>query len=244
MNALLAFLSFAEADPLEKMLARTLLFRLILRAETAGDLRDWLTMQQFAVVFLGMNDRAAESMRRFILEPPSHLPPIIFTRSRNGETETHAVERVLLIPPTEEELRLHLQQLFPSHFSSNLLCGVGGAFRPVEPDAILAVLADGDRSIVVAKGKQNPDRRPLRTWCQLLDNEGVIQVDRSTLLRTSAITGIIPWGRGAKIQLGSASIEVGRTGYTNLRKTLAARPDHASSLPARFAACDSSEIVQ
>ena len=94
----------------------------------------------------------------------------------------------------------------------------GSTRRLVVRPSILAVVAEGKHTRVLAGADSLPDRRSIAEWEKLLRADGFRRVDRSTLLHPARVASLSLVGRGAAVTLLGSPLKValGRAGRERL----------------------------
>jgi hypothetical protein len=95
----------------------------------------------------------------------------------------------------------------------------------LEIGSIAAVIADRKYTLVLSGTREYQDRRSISEWLEILDNQGIEKIDRSTLVKVPWIFAVQPLGRGAKVSFAHAAVtlHVGRVGRERLTKLLSIR---------------------
>lgn len=168
---------------------------------------------------------APHSSAGLFTNPPPHLPPVLLVRPRTGEPTTDNHQTALPFPPNDAELLERLQHLFPARFSILLIKGPSRTVHQLRLGNIDAIRASDGASVVHTAGLRLKDHRTMAIWLRIVPAAGFAKLDRSTIVRLSAIKAVIPHGRGASIQFKSDTIPVGRTGCTELRRIMSASPE-------------------
>ena len=167
----------------------------------------------------------SQSAAALLSNPPPHLPPILFVQPRTGNPSTDSQSAALPFPPDHDELLERLQHLFPARFSILLIKGPSRTVHQLRLANIDAIRASDGASVVHTAGLRLKDHRTMAIWLRIVPAAGFAKLDRSTIVRLSAIKAVIPHARGASIQFKSDTIPVGRTGCTELRRIMSASPE-------------------
>jgi DNA-binding LytR/AlgR family response regulator len=152
-----------------------------------------------------------------------HLPPgtrVIFTTVHTGygaaAFDADAADYIVK-PVSEERLLRALAKVqaadAPSLTKVQVYRG-GSEHHKLALEAIAAIRADRDYSIVIHGSRQYLDHRRFREWAELLAGHPFSQLDRSTLVRMDMIHSWAHFGDGMKIKFANSSVElvIGRTG--------------------------------
>ena len=112
--------------------------------------------------------------------------------------EANAVD-YLVKPVTEDRLLRAMAKLKSPLITADtsILIHRGGGERvAVSLEAVAAVLADGDHTMVHCGSRRLPDHRRFREWIKLAEDHPFLQLDRSTLIRRDLVHSWMPYGRG------------------------------------------------
>jgi PAS domain S-box-containing protein len=161
-----------------------------------------------------------------------HLPQgtrIIFTTVHTGygaaAFEVDAADYVIK-PVSEERLLRALAKLRSPDAAPLTYVQVyrGGSERhQLALEAIAAIKADRDHSIVICGSRQLPDHRRFREWAELLDGKNFSQLDRSTLVRLDLVHSWQPMGFGLNLRFRNSPVELelGRAAARRFEELLA-----------------------
>lgn len=146
-----------------------------------------------------------------------HLPQgtrIIFTTVHTGygaaAYDVDAADYVVK-PVSEERLLRALAKLRSPDTATLTKVQVyrgGGERHQLALEAVAAIKADRDYSIVIHGSREYPDHRRFREWAELLAGHPFCQLDRSTLLRLDLVQSWTPFGYGLKIRLRNSPVEL------------------------------------
>ena len=117
----------------------------------------------------------------------------------------------LVKPITEERLLGALARLRTPETSPLTQVQVyraGGQRHQLALEAVAAIKADRDYSIVLCGSREYPDYRRFSEWVRLLDGKGFAQLDRSTLLRLDLVRSWLPYRPGIKLCFRNSSLEL------------------------------------
>jgi len=128
--------------------------------------------------------------------------------------EANAVDYILK-PVTEERLLRALAKLgSPQAACANpvQIYRGGGERLTVPLEAVAAVVADDDHTIVFCGSGRISDHRRFREWLQLAAGHPFTQLDRSTLVRRDLVHSWMPYGAGLLLKFRNSpqQLELGR----------------------------------
>jgi two-component system LytT family response regulator len=88
----------------------------------------------------------------------------------------------------------------------------GGERLSISLEAVVAVLADDDHSIVYCGPRRYPDHRRFGDWIKLAEGHPFSQLDRSTLVRRDLVHSWTPYGVGLLLKFRNSplQLELGR----------------------------------
>ena len=124
--------------------------------------------------------------------------------------EVNAVD-YLVKPITEERLLGSLARLRTPETSPLTQVQVyraGGPRHQLALEAVAAIKADRDYSIVLCGSREYSDYRRFSGWVRLLDGKGFAQLDRSTLLRLDLVRSWLPYRPGIKLRFRNSPLEL------------------------------------
>jgi two-component system LytT family response regulator len=146
-----------------------------------------------------------------------HLPQgvrVIFTTVHTGygaaAYDVDAADYIIK-PVSEERLLRALAKLRSPDTTALTKVQVfrgGGERHQLALEAVAAIKADRDYSIVVHGSREYPDHRCFREWAELLSDQPFSQLDRSTLLRIDLVHSWLPYGPGLKIRFRNSPLEM------------------------------------
>jgi DNA-binding LytR/AlgR family response regulator len=87
-------------------------------------------------------------------------------------------------------------------------------------NAVAAIIADRDYSIVLCGDQQFDDHRRFREWQELLQHHHFVQLDRSTLIRMEMVQSWQPYGAGLRLKFSASArtLEIGRAAAKRFRE--------------------------
>lgn len=139
---------------------------------------------------------------------------VIFTTVHTGygaaAFEVAAADYIVK-PVSEERLLRALARLrSPDHLPvTRVQVYRGGSTRhELALEAIAAIKADRDYSIVIHGSREYRDHRRFREWAELLAGHPFSRLDRSTLLRLDLVDTWTPYGYGLKIHFRNSTVEL------------------------------------
>lgn len=162
----------------------------------------------------------------------SEIPPaakiIVTTIHTNYGPEAFEANAVdyILKPVTEERLLRALAKLgSPQAAGANpvQIYRGGGERLSVPLEAVAAVVADDDHTIVFCGSRRLPDHRRFREWTTLAAGQPFTLLDRSTLVRRDLIHSWMPYGAGLLLKFRNSpqQLELGRAAAQRLLATSA-----------------------
>jgi two-component system LytT family response regulator len=146
-----------------------------------------------------------------------HLPPqtrIVFTTVHTGygarAFDVNAADYIIK-PVSEERLLRALAKLRSPESTPLTKVQVyrgGGERHQLALEAVAAIKADRDHSIVICGSRKYPDHRRFREWAALVDATAFWQLDRSTMLRFDLVNSWTPHGAGLIIRFRNSPVEL------------------------------------
>jgi two-component system LytT family response regulator len=216
MRALIVEDSREDALNLRSLLERMPGLEFVAEAHSLSAARSALEDIPPDVVFLDI-----ELGRSTGLQLLPHIPPaakIILTTIHieygPEAFEANAVDYIVK-PVTEERLLRALAKLGAPQVAVGTPVQIhrGGSERlSISLEAVAAVLADGDHSVVYCGTRRYPDHRRFREWMKLAAGQPFSQLDRSTLVRRDLVHSWTPYGTGLLLKFRNSpqQLELGR----------------------------------
>jgi len=220
--------ALVDDSPQDRLLLRTMLERLpdVVVTGEASDLRSARVLLEdpaIDAVFLDIELGRENSFS--LLRGSGRRAHVVFTTVHRdfalASYEAEAVDYV--VKPVREDRLVRalarLDALMGRTGGTRVTVERGGSDRQLLAlDSVFAVIGDGKLTLVHAGKDAHPDRRSLREWEALLKSVGAERVDRSTIVRTTEILSVKPYGRGARVTFRNSPlvIELGRAGAARL----------------------------
>jgi two-component system LytT family response regulator len=212
MRALIVEDSFEDLLNLRTLLQRIPEMEIVAEASTLSAARQAATEHRPDLVFLDI-ELGMENGFDLIENLANETRVIFLTVHVNYGAKAFEVNAVdyLVKPITEERLLGALARLRSpgsSPLTQVMVYRAGGQRNQLALEAVAAIKADRDYSIVLCGSREYLDSRRFSEWVQLLEGKGFAQLDRSTLLRLDLVLSWLPYRPGFALRFRNSSLEL------------------------------------